>query len=166
MSIDAKPHASRSRRDNRHRNTPTETPNENRSGNTVSYFGTDRSRLCPIEPLVSRTGLGTLGRGNRAGRPQRKAGLSGCTGRPSQNRRHVARTLMHRTTPEFRALLYDLPEAGQSHHPRHSGESRNPVTETSNAFHDSFNLQLLDSGFRRSDECIDYGAIALLPEAD
>ena len=51
--------------------------------------------------------------------------------------------------------------SGQSHHPRHSGESRNPVTENDNGFPNSFNLQPLDSGFRRSDDCVSYGAIDL-----
>ena len=44
---------------------------------------------------------------------------------------------------------------------RNSGESRNPVTEIINHVSGSFIRSLMDSGFRRSDECVISYAIAL-----
>ena len=51
--------------------------------------------------------------------------------------------------------------AGQSHHHRHSGESRNPEAEFVNPVSDSFIHTIMDSGFRRSDGRLTYDAIAL-----
>ena len=51
---------------------------------------------------------------------------------------------------------------GQSHHHRHSGESRNPEAEFVNSVSDSFTHTIMDSGFRRSDGRLNYDAIALL----
>ena len=50
---------------------------------------------------------------------------------------------------------------GQSHHRRHSCESRNPGREIVNQSPNWPTIRFLDSGFRRSDGCVVYGAIAL-----
>ena len=59
--------------------------------------------------------------------------------------------------------LGDIQNPGQSHHHRHSGESRNPEDEFVNSASDSFTHTIMDSGFRRSDGRLNYDAIALIP---
>ncbi len=61
------------------------------------------------------------------------------------------KTLTKITVCAFKFFICDSPAMTPDNRivPHNSGESRNPVTEINSKFLDSFDLWLLDSGFRR-----------------